>query len=236
MCDRLVARGVPAGKVHFIPTGVDVAAFDAEPDREFLRRHGLQGAWVAVYLGAHGRVNGLDYLLDAADELKGRPGIRIILIGDGSEKPRLEAEAGRRDLGSVLRFLPPVPRSTVPGILKACDAMLMINRSGPGMQYVMPNKFFDYLASGRPLVTNVDAELTSLVCEAGCGLVAKPDDPADLARALERLRADPQAARAMGDRGRALAADRFDRRRLVEQIEAILGDAAGARPVGRQEG
>jgi glycosyltransferase involved in cell wall biosynthesis len=232
MCDRLVARGVPAGKVHFIPTGVDVAAFDAEPDREFLRRHGLEGAWVAVYLGAHGRVNGLDYLLDAADELKGRPGIRIVLIGDGSEKPRLEAEAGRRGLESVLRFLPPVPRGTVPGILKACDAMLMINRSGPGMQYVMPNKFFDYLASGRPLVSNVDAELTGWVREADCGLVAKPDDPADLARALERLRADPQGAREMGDRARALAADRFDRRRLVVDLEKVLAAAAGLRPEG----
>ena len=226
MADRLIERGVPAEKVHFIPTGVDVAAFEVEPDREFLRRHGLEGAWVAVYLGAHGRVNGLDALLDAADELKGSPGLRIVLIGDGSEKPRLEAEAARRGLAPVLRFLPPVPRAAVPGILKACDAMLMINRSGPGMQYVMPNKFFDYLASGRPIVTNVEAELTGWVREADCGLVAKPDDPAGLARALERLRADPQAARAMGDRGRALAADRFDRRRLAVDLEKVLAAAA----------
>ncbi|KKN11638.1 hypothetical protein LCGC14_1024450 [marine sediment metagenome] len=227
MCDRLIERGVPARKVHFVPTGVALAEYDTEPDRAFLEANGLAGCWVAAYVGSHGRVNALDYLVAAAEHLQGEGNIRIVAIGDGSEKRRLRAEAQRRGvLGGPLVMLDPVPRRQVPGILMACDAMLMINSSRPGMGYLMTNKFFDYLASGRPIVANVRAELTEWMLHAGCGELADPDDPQALAEALRRLRDDPDRAARMGSQGRELARREFDRHRLGRRWERILAAAA----------
>ncbi len=221
MIERLVERGFPARKIHFIPTGVAVARFDVGPDAEFRREHDLEGCQVAVYVGAHGRANGLDYLLGAAEPLKGDPAVRIVLIGDGSEKARLVAEARRRGLdGDPLVFCSPVPRRSVPGILKACDVMLMINAVRPGMQILMPNKFFDYLAAGRPMITNIRSELTDWILEADCGVVA--ECPEELAPALRRFADDPREAAEMGRRGRDLAGAHFDRAALNQQWETVL--------------
>jgi glycosyltransferase involved in cell wall biosynthesis len=226
---RLVERGVPAEKIAFIPTGVDLAAFtQAAPDRAWRAEAGLRDSdFVAVYVGSHGPSNGLGYVLDAAEHLRDRPDLRIVLIGDGSQKPQLVAEARRRGLENLL-FLPPVARSRIPGILKACDAALMIYWITPGMEYEMPNKFFDYLAAGLPTITNMPAELWDHLEEAGCGIMADTARPEELARALEALQADPVRAREMGRRALALAADRFDRKGLHETWRALLERVAAA--------
>jgi len=230
MCDRLRERGVPAAKLHFIPTGVDLASFEGDADEAFRRQHSLQGQWVGVYVGTHGPVNGLAYVLGAAEVLKDESDVRLVLIGEGSEKPRLVAEAARRGLTpQPLLFLDPVPRGAIPGILKACDAMLMLNSSRPGMQYLMPNKFFDYLAAGRPIIVNVDAEVTEWVLGSACGLLADPADARGLACAVRQLRADPERAAEMGRRARDLAVCRFGRHGLHGRWKDVLAGAAGRR-------
>jgi glycosyltransferase involved in cell wall biosynthesis len=223
MCNRLIERGFPAEKIVFIPTGVNLAAFrEAAPDRAWRAECGLRDDdFVAVYVGSHGPTNGLGYTLDAAEHLRGRPDIRIVLIGDGSDKPRLMAEAQRRGLTNIL-FLPPVPRSRIPAILKASDAALMIYWVLPGAEYELPNKFFDYLAAGLPTLSNMPAELWDHLEEAGCGILTDTTRPEELARALEALKADPQRVREMGRRALDLAASRFDRVRLHETWKELL--------------
>jgi glycosyltransferase involved in cell wall biosynthesis len=231
ICRRLVQRGVPDGKVHFLPTGVSVEEFDIPGDVEFLRRNGLEGRFVCVYVGAHGRINGLDYLVEAARHLERDGDIVFLLIGAGSEKDRLIAEAKARGVpGSSLRFHPPVARSAIPGILKACDVMVLTFVTRPGTQYMLPNKFFDYLAAGKPMVVNLRAELTDHVLQVGCGLLADPADPADLVRAVREIRADPERAREMGRSAGESARREFDRGRLHQRWQQFLLQAARCLP------
>ncbi len=226
MCDRLVERGVPADKLHFLPTGVNLHRYDREPDQDFRKKHNLENHWTAVYVGTHGPVNGLDYLLDAAESLRDQSDIRLVLIGEGSQKARLVAEAERRGLlGNPLLFLPPVPQKEIPGILLSCDAMLMINSSLPGMQYLMSSKFYDYLASGRPLIINVQAAVTDWITRADCGLLCDPSRPEDFARVAGELRSNPLRAEQMGKNAKKLARTHFDRTRLNEQWEHVLAMA-----------
>jgi len=232
---RLIDRGVEARKIHFIPTGADLGRFKVRPDRAFLRQNGLEGRFVAAYVGAHGRANNLDYLVEAAEHLKDDESIRIVLIGDGSEKRRLIDESRSRGLtGRPLVFLPPVARRFVPGILRACDVALMIYFCGPGMEYFMPNKLFDYLAAGLPIAINIPAESAEWVRRAGCGLVTDGADPSTLADAIRQIRRDPKAARRMGRRAGQLARERFDRADLHRRWEDLL--ASVARPVGGPAG
>jgi glycosyltransferase involved in cell wall biosynthesis len=102
--------GVDDAAIRFIPNGADCADFKPTAPRTDLRsRYGFDGV-VAVYTGAHGPANGLDLLLDAAAELAVTcPNLRIVLVGDGAEKPHLVERATREGLRNV-RFMDPVPK------------------------------------------------------------------------------------------------------------------------------
>jgi glycosyltransferase involved in cell wall biosynthesis len=226
MCDHLVARGIPPKKITFIPTGVDMESGSKErANVNWWKRHGLLEGLRAVYLGAHGPANGLQFLLEAARDIGPDEGITLVLIGDGVDKPRLVAEAKKLHSGRII-FLPPVKRKDVPGILEAADVALMIDRVTPGAETSMPNKFFDYLAAGLPIVTNNPAELWDHVRDAKCGLLVDNHSPSRLVETLRQLRDDPRIRQEMGGRALALAQQRFDRRDLHERWELVLLGAA----------
>jgi glycosyltransferase involved in cell wall biosynthesis len=233
MCDYLIERGIEAQKLVFIPTGVDLAAAaQAAPDHDWWRRHGIEGCLRAVYLGAHGFANGLDYVLNAACYLKPEDRIKMVLIGDGVEKPRLVQQARDRGLDCVI-FLPPVRRELVPGILQAADVALMIDLVTPGAETSLPNKFFDYLAAGLPMITNNPAELWDHLQQARAGVLVDDRRPAQLIEALRELRDDHDKARELGRRARELAALRFDRELLHQHWEQVLVAAAGTNPLAK---
>jgi glycosyltransferase involved in cell wall biosynthesis len=87
-----------------------------------------------------------------------------------------------------------------------------------------PNKFFDYVAAGLPVINNYPGWLAGLIRDNECGIVVPPGDPVTFADALQRLAADPAACRAMGAAARALAEKEFARPlladRFIETLEA----------------
>jgi len=223
-----IRRGLgPAGvKVAVIHLGTDVLHFSgAAPDLAWRRDHALEGKFVAVYAGAHGRVNALGWVLKAAALVKEDPKIRFVFIGDGALKAPLMAQSERLKLDNVL-WLEAVAKDSLAGILKACDLGLMTLENIPIFETVCPNKFMDYLAAGLPVLVNFDGETAAICREEGCGVVVPPDDPDAMAAAIRGLSADPARRREMSARGQALASARFDRRRLVVEFENVLRAAA----------
>jgi glycosyltransferase involved in cell wall biosynthesis len=223
MADRLRKRlGAQAGKVCVIPLGTDVALFAAAaPDVAWRREHGLEGKVVAVYAGAHGRVNALAWVLKAAARLKGDPALRFVLIGDGALKASLVADARAQGLANVL-FLPPMAKEKLAGVLRTCDLGLMTLENLLIFDTACPNKFMDYLAAGLPVIVNFDGEAGWIARREGCGVVVPPEDPDAMAAAIRDLASDPARRREMSARGQALAAARFDRSRLAGELEAVL--------------
>ena len=230
MADRLRARiGSDGRKLRVIPLGADVRLFDeAKPDHAWRQRSGLQGTFVAVYAGTHGRVNALPQVLEAAAHLRDEPNVRIVLIGDGALKPDLREQVRRRGLTNVV-LLNPMPKTQLAGVLKACDMGLMTLENLPVFDTACPNKFMDYLAAGLPVLVNFDGEAGWISEAAGCGIVVPPEDPEAMASAIRDLARAPARAADMGRRARQLAADRFDRRNLIEHFEALLLQAAGGK-------
>jgi glycosyltransferase involved in cell wall biosynthesis len=226
-----IRRGLgPAGdKVTVIHLGTDVPHFSgAAPDLAWRRAHALDGKFVAVYAGAHGRVNALGWVLKAAALVKDDPTVRFVFIGDGALKAPLMAESDRLKLDNVL-WLEAVAKDSLAGILRACDLGLMTLENIPIFETVCPNKFMDYLAAGLPVLVNFDGETAAICREEGCGVVVPPDDPDAMAAAIRDLASDPARRREMSARGQALAAARFDRRRLAGELEAVLLAARAAR-------
>jgi glycosyltransferase involved in cell wall biosynthesis len=175
-------------------------------------------------VGNLGIAQGLDIVLEAAALLRGEP-VRFRLVGDGPRRAELARAAG--GLGNVdLHDLVPVER--VGAVLQACHALLVPLRAHPLLADFMPSKLYDAMAVGRPAIVAAHGEAAALVRETGAGVVVPPEDGAALAAAVRRLRSDPQAARRMGESGRAAAAT-MARSRQVERLETVLEQAASTR-------
>jgi glycosyltransferase involved in cell wall biosynthesis len=225
--DELERRGIPDEKLVFIPNASDLDVFRPDvADESFRARHGLEGRFVALYAGAMGRANGLDQLVDAAATLRrlGDDRVAIVALGDGGERPRLEERIAELGLDN-LRFLPAVPKDELAGIVGAADVTLTIFAPHPILETNSPNKFFDSLAAGKPVVVNLDGWLRRLVEEHEAGVWVPAGNAEALAGALSVLSANPERADRMGRNARALAEREFGRDEMADRLARALEEA-----------
>jgi colanic acid biosynthesis glycosyl transferase WcaI len=225
---NLVGKGVPVEKISVVPHWIDDAYFVAPTAearrwaREFLES---DGKFVVTFAGNLGLLQGLDVVLRAAQRLA-ESNITIQIVGDGTDRPRLEQLARELRLENV-RFLGARPVEDMPALFAESDALLVHFRGGPISDLVVPSKTQAYLASGRPIVMAMTGPAGDIVADAGAGLVVAPDDPDRLGAALLELAATPaQERQAMGTRARAYAVAHFRRDDVMGRVETILSAAA----------
>lgn len=229
--DYMLERGLPASKVALIPNGVDPAMFDPEATgAAFRARFGLDSRFVVTYAGALGAANDLPTVLRAARLLRDQPEIRFLLVGDGKERPALEAMSRELGLDNVI-FTGPLPKSEMGEVLGASDACVATLLDIPMFRTTYPNKVFDYMAAGRPTLLAIDGVIRRVIDEAGGGVFVPPGSPDDLAAAVARLADDPAAARAMGEAARRHVVQHFNRAQHAQQFAALVV-AMGHRGVG----
>ena len=211
-----------AWHVDLVPNGSDVQMFDPSArGTAFRHEHALEGKFVALYAGAHGMSNDLGVILQSAQLLSDRPEIAIVLLGDGKEKPALVEQAQAMRLTN-LHFLPPVPKSEMREALAGADACIAILKPIPMYATVYPNKVFDYVAAGRPVILAIDGVIREVVEKAGAGIFVPPGDASALANAIRRLTDDRERGRAMGERGRRQVEEHFDRDKLADRLSLIM--------------
>jgi glycosyltransferase involved in cell wall biosynthesis len=233
-----IARlGVPPGRIAMIPNGCDMDIF-ADTVAPWRPAGVAATDLLAVFAGTHGAANGLDAVLDAAAELqrRGRSDIKLLLIGQGQRKPALMARAASEGLVNVV-FHEPVNKVRLAGLMAATDVGMQILANVPAFYYgTSPNKFFDYIAAGVPVLNNYPGWLAETITHARCGFAVAPDDPGAFAAALERAAADRDNLRILGQNARALAQSDFDRvalsNRWVDWIEAEFKGREASAPGG----
>jgi glycosyltransferase involved in cell wall biosynthesis len=208
--------------VELVPNGADPSMFDPSArGAEYRRAHNLNDKYVIMYAGAHGMSNDLGVVLEAARLLQDLPRVQIALVGDGKEKPALQAQAARMGFANV-SFLPPVPKLGMAEALAAADACIAILKPIEEYKTTYPNKVFDYMAAGRPVALAIDGVIREVVEAAGCGYFARPGDPAALAEVLRRLAAGPEESRRMGLAGREYLEKNFSREQMAARLVTLL--------------
>ena len=224
ICDGIRKRSQKGKPVAMIPNGCDLQIF-TPANRGELRLEGITPSdTVAIFTGSHGIANGLDAVLDAAAVLleRKRPDIKLIFIGSGKQKSHLQERAKQEGLVNCL-FFPPVPKVELNKIVASVDIGLMILKNVPAFYYgTSPNKFFDYIASGIPVVNNYPGFLADHINSAQCGIVIPPDDPAAFADALIRLADSPELRKQYGANARKLAEQTFSREKLAADFVNFL--------------
>jgi glycosyltransferase involved in cell wall biosynthesis len=165
--------------------------------------------------------NDLDVVLDAAKLLADAKDIHIVLLGDGKEKAALQARAEQMQLLN-LSFLPSVPKSEMSQALAAADACIAILKPLEEYKTTYPNKVFDYMAAGRPIVLAIDGVIHEVMDAAECGIFSQPGDPSAMAQAIRQLASDPQTSRQMGLNGRKYLEENFSREVIGEKLVDLL--------------
>lgn len=215
--DHFGALGIPAEKIHIISNGTEISEFEVSEDREALRTKYSISKFTAVYAGAHSPANAMNEVLDAA---VANSDVNFILVGEGPDKTNLVQRVKHDGIDNV-RFLEPMPKSELVGLLHACDVgihsfkdLAVLNK---GMS---PNKVFDYLAAMLPIVSNAEVGLRVIAIDGECGFFGKPGSlPQGVARA--KL-ADAHTLKQMGERGRGIVERRFSRTAAARQLETLL--------------
>jgi glycosyltransferase involved in cell wall biosynthesis len=211
--------------VELVPNGADPDMFDPTNDGfAFRSANHLEEKFVVLYAGAHGLSNDLGVALEAAkilQDVKVPSEITIVFLGDGKEKPTLQKQAAGMGLTNVL-FLPPVPKTEMSGALAGADACLAILKRIEEYKTTYPNKVFDYMAAGRPVILAIDGAIREVVEAAECGVFTQPGDPTEMAEAMHKLSANKHKARKMGSRGRKYLEEHFSRTFIAEKLLEIL--------------
>lgn len=204
-----------------VPNGADESMFEGMSGVAFREKYGLQDDFVVMYSGAHGPANDLETALNAAELLKDRKEIRFVFVGSGKDKPRLETLAGEKRLDNVL-FIPAVPKDDIPAVMAAEDAGLAILKKLEMFKTTYPNKVFDIMACGDPVICQIDGVIRDVVEENHAGIFVEPGDPEALAGAVLRLAGDPEGCRVMGENGRKAIREKYDRDTAAQKLEVIF--------------
>jgi glycosyltransferase involved in cell wall biosynthesis len=221
----LSSNGIPPEKIAVVHNGADLARFapGPKPD-ELVKRHALQGKFVAAYIGTVGMAHGLETILEAASKLAANTAVAFVVVGDGAERSSLEAQAQRRSLSNVT-FVGRVDKDEVRRYWRLADVALVLLRDRPVFRHVVPSKMFEAMATARPIVLGVLGESAELLTEAAAGVVIQPESADALAEAITRLAANPQELAAMGASGRRFVEAEFDRDKLaaamLEDLRAV---------------
>jgi glycosyltransferase involved in cell wall biosynthesis len=224
--DHMVEHGMDPEKFVCIPNGIPADEWDCQQalpgeHRKVIDQARASGHMILGYTGAHGIANALIPFINAAALVKELP-VTFLLTGNGPEKENLRKRAAELGLANV-HFAPNVSKRVLPALLDQMDVLYVGFQKQSLYRFgVSPNKLFDYMMAGKPIIQAIDAG-NDPVAEAGCGLSIEPDNPEAIAHAIRALISTDQEQRnRLGEAGRKYVVQYHDYRILADKfLEAL---------------
>jgi len=208
--------------VTVIPNSCDIDVFRPENDGSATRlKRGWQDKFVLLHAGAMGKVNGLDFVIDAAERLKEHDDIVFVLLGDGNQKPLLESRAKQLALTNV-EILPSVSKQQLPEFLAAADVVLVIIAKYPIIEHNCANKFFDGLSAGKPVILNYSGWQRKILEDNEAGFGCELCNLDQFVEKVLYLKSHTQQREKMGANARQLAVKKFNRDDLAKQALELI--------------
>jgi len=214
----------PEWKKVYIPIGCDLDLFDGVKNSRWKQDAGITGGSLFVFTGAIGVANSPEYLMEAAKTLKEKNenDISIALIGKGSAKEDVLKMKDKCHLDNIFMF-DPVPKRKLPDILASADGGLILHGLSPTYrETASPNKFYDYIAAGLPIIFNFQGPLKDLILEKRAGYYVDYRSPEQLSDLLLHISRNKSEALEFGKNARHLAEEQFDLKKIVVQFEDVL--------------
>lgn len=240
-CDLILAqsRSFIANIRHYAGNGPRIEYFPAWTDEVFGQEAqampapevpSAPGVFTVLFAGNVGEAQDFPAVLDAAERLRERDDIRWLIVGDGRMASWVREEIDRRDLRGRVVMVGRFPLERMPSFFAHADALLVSLRADPIFAMTIPGKIQTYLGAGLPVLAMLDGEGARIVAEAEAGLICAAGDGAALAANVIRLAGlEPADRHGMGESGRRMAMEAFDRRTLINRLEGWLIELVAVR-------
>ncbi len=184
----------------------------------------IQAKKYAIYTGNIGQVNNSLWLLEAAKVLqkKGRTDLKILLVGEGQQRELIENEIQIHQLETIVVW-GLMPKEKLVGLIQSAMVSLVPLRGTPVLDTSSPNKFFESLAAGVPVVQNTQGWMKDFLIKHQVGYTLDPNDAEELAEKLMELDKQPEKLKEMGKKASIIASSQFDKDFLANRmLNAII--------------
>lgn len=215
-----VTRLAPNKDILFLPNAAERSVFEsleaAEPLPESLGF--MKNGFNVVFAGNIGNNQSIETIVEAAELLKGRTDIRIVMVGSGSRSEYLKEEVEKRGLTNLV-IAGRYPSKVMPALFAHSQGLLVSLAKKDSLSWTVPCKVQAYLASGKPIVAALDGEGAAIVRQSGGGVVSPTEDAKSLAACIVELYAKTDEERKnMGIRGRNFAEEHYHPKKIAKQL------------------
>jgi len=208
--------------VATIPNCSDIELFRPDIDGSAIRRKfRWEDKIVFLHAGAMGKVNGLGFVIDAAQRLKDKPDVHFVLIGRGSQKQALSDRIKRLGLSNI-EVLESRPKRELPEFVAAADVSLAIIGDHPILEHNSANKFFDALSAGKPVLLNYSGWQRQILEENNAGFGCELCNLDEFVEKVLYFNSHRAELIEMGQNARQLAEEKFDRAKLAAQALDVI--------------
>lgn len=222
---RILEKGVPVEKITMIPNMSKIDKFyNRKQNFKIAGKFGINTKkFNLIYFGAMGLSNGLEYIVDAARILKEKDvfDVHFIFLGTGSKEVELKTKCKKYKLNNV-SFLGNQPMDIVSEVVNLCDCSIISFANIPILRTNSPNKLFDSLSAGKPIVVNSCGWTKDLIEQKNCGAYVDPEEPNDLVNLLIDWKNNPTLMNQMGENSRKLAETKYDKSILSKEFVRII--------------
>lgn len=220
ICTNIVSR-FPEVKTYWLPNGVDLSYYNPStviPDNWRAKNGFEDHDFIFLYAGIIGIAQGLEIILQAAQNFKKSTHVKFVLMGSGPEKTKLMELKEQLSLSNII-FLEPVTKKEMPFILKSINAAIVPLRKLELFMGAIPSKLFENLAMEVPVLLGVDGEARDLfITKGNCGLYFEPENVAELTQAITVLISNPEMALQLGKNGRKFVNEQFNREIIAQKF------------------
>lgn len=225
MQEGIVKVGTPIEKTSMIPNMSKPDIFHPhEVNHEVVKRFNLDlNKFNVIHFGMLAVANGLEYIVNAAIKLKkrGNQDINFIFMGEGAMEPELKEIVKREGLTNV-QFLGNYPVGVVAEVTNCCGASITSFKNLPILATNSPNKLFDSLSAGKPIIVNSAGWTKDMVEQENCGFYVDVEKPEMLAEKLLEYKDQKELLEEWGKNSRRLSVEVYDKAKLSAQVADVL--------------
>ena len=225
MRDGVMKVGTKDGECTMVPNmSKPDKFFPREPNIEIVDKFGInRDKFNLIHFGAMGFDNYNEYIVEAAKlaQEQGKDRLNFILLGDGSTVPTIKKMISDYGLKNI-QYLGNHKMNVVSDIVNCCSACIVSFRNIPILATNSPNKMFDSLSAGKPIIVNSAGWTKDLVEKENCGCFVDPEKPQDLVDALEDIANSPEKCKTWGENSRRLSIEKFDKSILSAKVADVL--------------
>ncbi len=218
--ERIKSLGASSDNIVVVTNTEDIDNFTGfETDQSLLEKY--RDNFIVLYVGGFSPHRGLETAINAMGMvLEKIPNARLMLVGDGFIKTELKQLAENLHLADKLIFTGHQPFKLVPTYIRLSSVCLIPHISTPHIETTMPNKIFQFMMLGKPVIVSSTAPMMRIVNDADCGLIFKERNPESLAEKIIELQDEDQRLR-LGENGRQAVKDRYNWQLTVQALLEI---------------